>query len=241
MDTQPTAEIVADVLSELQPQSPASSTPSADDAQFWKDRAERENRAAQERARERGAYCLGGFRAADDYRAEKFVSSPVTAAAFAAAQAFDSRKDNLYLCGPTGSGKSHLAAVAARRAFLRPGPDWAERVRTVTPMEISRELRACEGAAQEEREFQGWINQEVLVIDDLGVAKDTEFLLSALYEIVNGRYQYARAGLIVTSNLNLDELSAKLGDDRIASRLIQMCRVFNLAGAADYRVPPRKI
>lgn len=184
---------------------------------------------------------MGGFRAADEYKAEMFNPSPATSAAFAAAQAFDATKHNLYLCGPTGSGKSHLATVAARRSFARAGADWANRVRTVTPMGISRMLRACDNASLEDRVLCELADREVLVIEDLGVEKDTEFLLSAVYEVVNGRYQRYAGGLIVTSNLSLGELANKFGDDRVSSRLAQMCAVFNLTGEKDHRIPVKKI
>lgn len=180
-------------------------------------------------AREHGAKSLGGYRAADDYRAERFFPSVATAGAFAATQSFDSVKDNLYLCGPTGSGKSHLAAVAARRSFIRIGPEWMDRVRTYTPMQISRLMRSCSDAQIEQKEINNFIGIETLVLEDLGAQKDTEFIVSILYEIINGRYQNSLGGLIVTSNLTLGDLAQKMGDDRIPSRLSQMCAIFNLA------------
>lgn len=199
-----------------------------------------EAKAKAKWAREIGAKCLGGFRAADDYRAARFIPSKVTTPAFDAATSFDAATENLYLFGPTGSGKSHLAVIAARRSFERPGSDWPNRVRTLTPMEISRAVRACDGAAQEDRALEDIINRKVLVLEDIGVAKDTEFLVSIIYEIINRRYQNNAGGLIVTSNLGLGELAAKLGDDRVSSRLVQMCRVFNLAAESDHRMPARK-
>ena len=181
---------------------------------------------------------LGGKRAADEYREDNFVAGVVTAPALAAASGFVAATENLYLHGPTGSGKSHLAAIAARRSFqtLRR----YNCVRTVTPMVVSRSLRSCSDADHEAYVLQELVDSPVLVLEDFGVEKGTEFLLSALYEVVNGRYQNGVGGLIVTSNLSLGELAAKLGDDRMPSRLSQMCKVFDLRGAKDYRVPEKK-
>lgn len=214
------------------------STEDFSDEPFLEDDAEVAAKAAK--SRELGAFCLGGHRAADEYRADLFVPSPATDTAFAAVKSFDSAKDNLFLCGPTGSGKSHLAAIAARRSFARPGIDWSNRVRTITPMELSRLLRSCDGATAEDSVLRGLIGREVLVLEDLGVSKDTEFLVSAIYEVINGRYQNSAGGLIVTSNLKLGELAAKLGDDRVSSRLAQMCKIFNFSGVRDYRLPEKK-
>lgn len=200
---------------------------------------ERAEKRRAEAARLKGAYSLGGLKAADEFRADLFVPSLVTDEAFRAAAAFDAARDSLYIFGPTGSGKSHLAAIAARRSFLRPGADWVNRVCTVTPMKLSRVLRGCDSAAAEEKAFAELLGREVLVIDDLGVEKDTEFLVSAIYEVVNLWYQNRGGGLIVTSNLSLGDLAMKLGDDRVSSRLAEMCRVFNLTGEKDHRLPKK--
>ena len=85
------------------------------------------------------------------------------------------------------------------------------------------------------REDLGLTALPVLVIDDLGIGRDTEFAFQTLYEIVDGRYMAMKGGLIVTSNLSLDDLAAKLGDDRIPSRLASMCKVIRMTGA-DKRV-----
>jgi DNA replication protein DnaC len=210
------------------------STEDMSDEPFLEDEAEVQAKAAK--ARELGAFCLGGHRAADEYRAERFIPSSINAAAFEATKSFDCVKENLFFCGSTGTGKSHLAAIAARRSFLRPGIDWSNRVRTLTPMELSRQLRSCDGAGAEDAVIRSMVSREVLVLEDLGVSKDTEFLVSAIYEVINGRYQNSSGGLIVTSNLTLGELAQKMGDDRVSSRLAQMCKIFNLRGEKDHRI-----
>jgi DNA replication protein DnaC len=51
-------------------------------------------------------------------------------------------------------------------------------------------------------------------------------------------YMNMKGGLLVSSNLSLGELAERVGDDRLSSRLAQMCRgnVFSLAGEKDWRV-----
>lgn len=221
--------------SEAPPLSPESTTTSAETAEEASARAQE-----QKRSRDLGALCLGGYRAADQYRAERFEVSAPTSAAYEAASTFDARQGNLYLFGPCGSGKSHLAIVAARRSFARPGVDWPNRVRSLTPMALSRGLRACPDAAREEEYLRDLIRREALVLEDLGVGKDTDFSVATLYELINGRYQNNPTGLVVTSNLALGELAEKLGDDRVASRLAQMCRVVSLRGVPDRRIPAKR-
>jgi DNA replication protein DnaC len=61
----------------------------------------------------------------------------------------------------------------------------------------------------------------MLHLDDLGVEKQTEWVLEQLYALINERYERQRS-LIVTSNLEDDELEKQLGT-RVVSRLVEIC------------------
>jgi DNA replication protein DnaC len=183
------------------------------------------------KVRKTGILALGGIRAFEDFTVEAFKPSPLQRPALEAAKAFDPLKDNLYLCGPVGAGKSHLAAIAARRFLGKTS------IRTMTPFEISRQVRGAGSGRDEIDVVRGIAESKILIIDDMGTAKDTEFLVGLLYEIINHRYLNHRGGLIVTSNLKPSELGEKMGDDRIVSRLIQLCKIILLAGERDHRIP----
>lgn len=170
---------------------------------------------------------LGTVKAADDMTAMTYRVTDANRAAYAAAVGFDPSKDNLYLSGPTGTGKTHLAVIALRR-FSNPG------ILVKTPY-IMRAIRGCDSAREEQDLIDYYAGLHALAIDDLGVAKDTPFALSILYEIVDARYMDNRGGLIITSNFGLDMLAEKMGDDRIPSRLNAMCKRFSFAGKEDYR------
>jgi DNA replication protein DnaC len=176
------------------------------------------------------AHNLGGARSRDEFMREKFIVSDGNKNAFEFCDAFNPKTDNLYLFGATGTGKSHLAIIAARK-FWRVAM-------VIKPCEIFRAIRACDGAAEEMSVIGSYASQEVLVIDDLGVGKDTEFAVTSLYEIIDRRYQSMFGGLIVTTNLSPDDLAKKLGDDRIPSRLAQMCKghVYDLGVGKDWRL-----
>ena len=73
-----------------------------------------------------------------------------------------------------------------------------------------------------------YMRSPLLILDDLGVEKTTEWALQALYVVVNRRYLDGRQ-TIITSNLTLDEVREKLGD-RIASRIVGMCHPVRLTG-----------
>ena len=68
----------------------------------------------------------------------------------------------------------------------------------------------------------------ILIIDDIGAEKPTEWVAETLYSIINERYEKMKI-TIFTSNLSLDDLALKLGD-RIVSRIAGMCEIYELKG-----------
>ena len=65
---------------------------------------------------------------------------------------------------------------------------------------------------------------DFLVLDDFGVESTTDWSFQLLYVIINRRYENEKI-TIFTSNYELPELAEKLGDERITSRIKQMCKV----------------
>jgi DNA replication protein DnaC len=186
--------------------------------------AEDESRA-REQAIERA---LGGPKAYRHFHADNFVVTAENRAAFKAVSCFKRNTESLYLHGPCGVGKSHLAAVAARAA-LESGID----ALIVKPYSLLRRVRG-RTPEDEQAAIDRLVALPVFVLDDLGVEKATEFARGVLIEIVDRRDMEERAGLIITSNLSLDELAEKLEDDRLPSRLGGLCEVITVGGC-DWR------
>ena len=133
----------------------------------------------------------------------------------------------LYLCGDVGLGKTHLAvgALLAMRARGRHG--WY-----VSAQEF---LLECRDSFRSESGLQPILDEysahRVLVLDDLGSENSTEFARETLGTLVDRAYRNRRPQLIVTSNLDLQGLAAKL-DARIADRLIELCQAVKLTGVS---------
>lgn len=72
----------------------------------------------------------------------------------------------------------------------------------------------------------------VVVWDDVGVEKTTDWVIEKLYTMIDARYSEELAN-VFTSNLNLSDLETRLGS-RIVSRIIAMTEPVELAGQ-DYR------
>jgi len=65
---------------------------------------------------------------------------------------------------------------------------------------------------------------DFLILDDFGVENTSEWAFQLLYIIINRRYENEKI-TVFTSNYSLQKLIDKLGDERIPSRISQMCRI----------------
>lgn len=141
-------------------------------------------------------------------------------------KAFESISDGkgLYLWGDVGTGKTHIAYALHKSA-----PKSGVRSDFVNTVELFKELREDISREQKVRPVDRLMKYEgVIILDDMGVEKATDFVVEALYLLVNYRYNN-HFPMIITSNYSLDGLADRLGD-RIPSRIAEMCNVFPLQG-----------
>jgi DNA replication protein DnaC len=132
---------------------------------------------------------------------------------------------SLLVAGPTGSGKTHQAYGAVRsllkgRVRLR----WTK----ITATELYAAQRPRQGI-DTEREMRELMDTPLLILDDLGAAKSSEWTEELTLRLVNHRYEHMLP-TIFTTNLPLAEIKNVLGD-RTASRLAEMCERVILTGS----------
>ena len=136
----------------------------------------------------------------------------------------------IYLYGPSGVGKTHVTYAIKNYLEEREQikiPVWVENTTN-----LLQSIKVDFDRAPQDREWMAdrMINYSgIVVIDDLGAEKVTDWVKETLYMIINNRYEEMRP-VIVTSNLTLDELSTQLGD-RIPSRLAGMCDIIEIKGS----------
>lgn len=136
---------------------------------------------------------------------------------------------SLYLCGPVGSGKSHLAwATYATLLALHPMP--SDRVEAWQVVEMLDAMRP-DG---EPETFSRVKRASILLLDDLGAEKPTDWATERLFAVVDARYNAMKA-TIYTSNLPPDQIATRLGE-RVASRLAEDTLVVPLLGQDRRRV-----
>lgn len=137
----------------------------------------------------------------------------------------------LLMTGPVGCGKSHLA-VAILRGVIEKGHSGLY----YNSPDLLRDIRSTfdESSELTEDELIEHVSEvDLLVLDDLGAEKISDFVLDRFYLIVNKRYEECRP-LIVTTNLDEETLRNRLGG-RILSRFDEMCPRFGPFPQEDYR------
>lgn len=91
---------------------------------------------------------------------------------------------------------------------------------------FSRILNALSGLYSEEKnQYIDSLNQySLLIIDDLGIERSTEFALEQVFNVIDSRYR-SKLPLIVTTNMTLEELKnpQDLTRSRIYDRVLERC------------------
>jgi DNA replication protein DnaC len=138
---------------------------------------------------------------------------------------------SLLLTGTTGTGKTHQAYGALRR-IAEAGPHRYEIIAT-TAADMYGLLRPKGSERGTEAELTRLARIPLLLLDDLGSAKASEWTEEVTYRLINERYN-ACLPSIYTSNLPATspdgrDITSALGE-RIASRLSQDTHVVAITG-----------
>jgi DNA replication protein DnaC len=140
---------------------------------------------------------------------------------------FVHRGDNLLLCGPTGTGKSHLANAIAWEAVKRNHTAYVR-----SAHRLLGDLQAARANGTFTRRFARLCSVGLLVIDDFGLRPLAAQGAEDLYELIRERYE--RRSLIITSNRAFQEWADAFGEPLLASaaldRLTHHCHTLVIAG-----------
>lgn len=124
----------------------------------------------------------------------------------------------LYMFSPTkGTGKTRAAAIIANE-LVKKDVD----VRFTTSGTILEQIKRTFNGDTKENVLEELKKVDVLVIDDFGTEKVTEWRSEIFYSLIDHRYTSMRP-TIFTSNYNIKELEDSGYDTRITSRIKEMC------------------
>lgn len=155
-------------------------------------------------------------------------------------------KSSLFIEGKVGRGKSHLASAICNQLI----EDQVKVVFTTITSLLQRVRETFSSSSNSEYSFESeviekYVSCDLLVIDDFGKEKASEWSVSKIFEIINRRYENYKP-IVITSNYALDSIENRLipansSDNTtaraIVDRLYEICYVIRLTGDSFRKNP----
>lgn len=140
------------------------------------------------------------------------------------------RKDNvgLLLYGNVGSGKTYIACSIANAIIT----EYSYNVKMRNFAQILNDLQKGGFTLDRNEYIEQITSPALLILDDFGIERNTEYALEQIYNVINARYLKARP-TIITTNLNFKDIEKEQEDimlGRIYSRIIEMCLPLRVTG-----------
>ena len=119
--------------------------------------------------------------------------------------------------GDVGTGKSYTAAAIANELM--------ERMNSVIMTSFVKLLQDMQGFDTDDGSYMNRLNRaKLLIIDDLGAERGTDYALEKVYDIIDSRYRSGKPA-IFTTNLTMQQMKecADIRYNRIYDRIFEMC------------------
>jgi DNA replication protein DnaC len=150
--------------------------------------------------------------------------------------AFVPTHTNIVFLGPPGVGKTHLSLALAVKAL-----EVGYSVLFTTLSHLATDLATAPHALALKQRMRRYLLPQVLVIDEVGYTNLTEVQANHLFALVRDRYEHG--SIILTSNTSFSEWGTLLGNEVLASalldRLLHHAEVIAIAGRS-YRMKNRQ-
>lgn len=150
------------------------------------------------------------------------------------------RKDNigLLLYGNVGSGKTYIACSIANAIIT----EYSYNVKMRNFAQILNDLQKGGFTLDRNEYIEQITNPTLLILDDFGIERNTEYALEQIYNVINARYLKARP-TIITTNLNFKDIEQEQEDimlGRIYSRIIEMCLPLRVIGVDRRKIQSKE-
>lgn len=140
------------------------------------------------------------------------------------------KNQGLLFYGGVGTGKTFAAACIANHLLNQRIP--------VIMTSFVKLLESMQGFSEDDSALIARLNgAKLLIIDDLGAERSTDYALEKVYDIVDSRYR-AKLPIILTTNLSMTELkeSTDIRYTRIYDRIFEMCYPMQFKGQSWRKV-----
>lgn len=140
------------------------------------------------------------------------------------------KNQGLLFYGGVGTGKTFAAACIANHLLNQRIP--------VIMTSFVKLLESMQGSSEDDSALIARLNRaKLLIIDDLGAERSTDYALEKVYDIVDSRYR-AKLPIILTTNLSMTELkeSTDIRYTRIYDRIFEMCYPMQFKGQSWRKV-----
>ncbi len=137
------------------------------------------------------------------------------------------RAENLVLLGPSGVGKTHLAAAVGRSAIAL-----GKRVKFFSATTLVQQLQYAKLQLQLPTLLAKLDHFDLLIVDDLGYVRKSEAETSVLFELIAHRYE--RKSLVVTANQPFSQWNVIFSDSTMTvaavDRLVHHALIIDIQG-----------
>lgn len=142
----------------------------------------------------------------------------------------------LLLYGSVGTGKSFAAACIANALMGD--------LRTVVMtslVKLLQQISAFDNKYSEEDLINDLMKPSLLILDDLGAERNTDFALEKVYNIIDSRYR-SKKPLILTTNLSIKDMkeSTDTRYSRIYDRIFEMCYPMKFDGVSRRKIEAKR-
>lgn len=206
------------------------------DCEIAEQRKREEREAEEKRLAEIGRMRRECFAEEDSYRnytfdADDGENPALTARCKRYADTFNPEEPyGMLLYGDVGTGKTYMAAAIANRVL--------DRGFSVYQTDMHSIVGIMESSFSDRRmNLERILRYDLLIIDDLGAQRTTEYVMQHVYAIVDGRYRRGKP-MVITTNLSANDIARARNNEawnRVYDRILERCYLLKVTGESRRR------